>query len=206
MSNRPLVYYWIAHYNDGTSTPQFDTKTYEENKFSDINNDKLIKFGLYPFSKEYADGIRKYNVNVISIPLLPTFEIDMSGDRRLIHYRDVFISQEEYHKCSKCNKEFNYGKTSPKTKSLVSSPICPHCSAYDVFKCVSCGHEMLHEERKQAKCSKCGGGVQLKKYTSQQYSREKRWIEYYLGYQETIKGVNMKYLMKIHENGNVEVI
>lgn len=41
-------FFWIAYYNDGTIFPQFDFETFKENKFSDIQQDKLIAFSWFP--------------------------------------------------------------------------------------------------------------------------------------------------------------
>jgi len=201
--NRPLVYYWIAQYDDGTCLPQYNPITYLENRFSDIEQDKLIKFGLYPFDKELAEGITKKGIDpVVSIPFLPKYEINLDNDRRLIHYRDVFISHEEYHLCRKCGKEFEFSSTSPKTNSKYSSPICPNCNSHDLFICKSCGKEYQRfEDAKFGMCD-CKGHLKRERFTSGQYSREKRWIEYFLGYQTKVKGNNYKTLLKIDERGD----
>lgn len=83
-----LVYFWIAHYSDGTSLPQFDPITYEENKFSQIDQEKLVKVGLYPFSEEFARLLREHGHSVESRDL-PIIEVDIFPPRRLILYRTV---------------------------------------------------------------------------------------------------------------------
>jgi len=204
MTQRPLVYYWIAQYSNGTALPQYDPYTFRENSFGEIQQDKLIKFGLYPFPRNLVDGIRKKNNDsVVSIPFLPIYEINLNKNKRLIHYRDVFISQETYHRCGKCNKEFSYSpKTSKSLDSVLSSPICPHCGAHDLYICKSC--KKIYQRFEDAKRGMCECGSHLNKevVTSRQYNKERRWIYYYLGYQTLINGINHKVLMRIQENGD----
>jgi hypothetical protein len=54
---RPLVYFWIAEYTDGTALPQFDVETGKENKFGEVDHQWLKRFGWYPFSVELAQRI-----------------------------------------------------------------------------------------------------------------------------------------------------
>ena len=49
-----IKYFWIAEYNDGQALPQFDPMSGKENMFSEIDMDKLVSFGWYPFSHEFA--------------------------------------------------------------------------------------------------------------------------------------------------------
>ena len=206
MTQNTLVYFWIAHYSDGTSLPQFNPIDYHEYSFNDIEQDKLVKFGLYPFSKDLAMGVRKTGQSVVSIPILPIYEVNLNDDKRIIHYRDVFISQEEYHFCNNCRKEFKYNKKN-KIESKYSSPICPHCDSHDLFICKNCGH--IHKRFEDAKfgmCNKCGAHLKRKRITSGQHHREKRWIEYYLGTQQIVNGSNVKFLLKISENGDCIII
>jgi len=204
---RPLVYYWIAEFNDNTKLNQFDLDTYLEHAFKDINQDKLIKFTLIPFTKQLADGVTSKGNEARCIPFLPKYEININSDRRLIYYRDVFISQEEYHLCRKCNKEFYYVKDKIQTiKSIYPSPICPNCGAHDIFKCKSCSKIYERFEDAPFHMCKCGAHLERIRLTSGRFGKEKRWIDYYLGYQSTISGKNIKFLMKILENGDCEII
>jgi len=203
MSQRPLVYHWIAHYNNGLGFSQFNPLTYKENSFNDIDQNKLIKFGLYPFTRELANGVKMTGTEVIALPFLPKYEIEINSDRRLIYYREVYISHEDYHLCKKCGKEFNYSKNTPKVSSKYSSPICPNCSGHDLFVCKSCNISYKRfEEVPGGMCEKCHGHVQREKITSDQYNRERRWIEYMLGYQYNLNGKNIKFLLKIDERGD----
>lgn len=220
MSNRPLVYYWIAHYNDGTSYLQFNPLTYKENKFEGIDNNRLIKFGLYPFSKKLAEGVSKEGNKSVSIEFLPNFEINVDGGYRVIYYRDVFISQESFHICKKCRQKFNFsGKPSFIIKGKDNKigikrdevcAICPHCNARDYYECKECGRKFeTFNDAESGMCPDCGrakGYLKKIKITSGSHSTEKRWIEYYIGKQITVRGTNVKFLMKVQENGNTEIL
>jgi len=207
MTNRPLVYFWKAYLVDGSIIPQFDSNTYSENAFSVLEQDKLVKFGLYPFDKKLAKGLRDGGEEVVSIPFLSEYEINLDNDKRLIYYRDVFISQEEYHLCKKCKKEFKFNsKDSNVIESKYQSPICPNCSSHDLFICKACGKEYKRFEDAPYGMCQCGSHLRRERITSGQYNREKRWINYILGYQILIGGINHKMLMCISENGNSKIL
>jgi hypothetical protein len=197
---------WVATYEDGGKLAQYDLKTFKDRSFNDIDQNRLIKFGLYPYSKELANALNKEGHKVASLPFLPSYEVNIDKNRRLIHYRDVFISHEEYHLCRKCGKEFTLTPTTPKVESRYPSPICPHCGGHDIFKCKSCGNIYQKFEDAPGHMCKCKGHLERIRLTSGKNTKEKRWIEYYLGYQETTEGKNNKILLKIKENGDSEIM
>lgn len=51
-----IRFFWIAEYNDGTNLSQFNFDG-TENLFSQIQNDKLCRFGWYPFSIELSKKV-----------------------------------------------------------------------------------------------------------------------------------------------------
>lgn len=205
MSNRPLIYMWIAYYDDDTFLPQYDKSTFKPNKWNNINMDKLDRLELHPFSKEMETGLCKNGTEVRHIPILPVYSISMEGNRRPICYRDNYISQEEFHLCDACNKEFKFYTTMPQTESKYSSPICPHCGSYDYFFCKICNVKALFEETSNGLCPKCNGYMDRVRVTTRKYARERRWTEYLIGYQLTDKGNNYKFLLRIDEYGNCKV-
>ena len=85
-SNPPLVFFWIAEYNDNTALPQFDPDTCKENLFKDIDQSRLKAFGWYPFPKEFAEKLRSKGVNAVSKPL-NFYRIELKEGWRLIAFR-----------------------------------------------------------------------------------------------------------------------
>ena len=85
---RPLVYFWIAEYTDGSALPQFDPETGRENRFSEVNHQKLERFGWYPFTSELAQKILKAEKLVV-IPTgnLPSYAVRLGNGRKLVAYR-----------------------------------------------------------------------------------------------------------------------
>lgn len=66
MSYRPLVFMWIAEYEDGTVFPQFDPSTVKENLFKDIDMKRLKRFGWHNFSPQLAQALFDRGVEVRS--------------------------------------------------------------------------------------------------------------------------------------------
>ena len=90
-----LKYFWIAEYKDNC-LPQFDPETGIENLFKDINQSKLIRFGLYPFSEKLCSLVKCSCIADIS---LPTFVINLTKDDKL------FFKRRNYIIISKCGEE-----------------------------------------------------------------------------------------------------
>ena len=210
----PLVFFWIATYNDNTALPQYDPNTLKPNKITNIDQNKLVKIGWYPFSIDFAEKLNKNNIPAVSNPLLPKYEVTIEKPKRFILYTLNYISQEEYHFCNKCKREFKVATNSKyiedSGKKLI---ICPYCNTHDYYQCTGCGKEYQlfsevldtpPEKGGSGHCKECGGYLQRMRVIHAA-SREKRWREYVIGYQETINGRNYKMLMYIHENGDVEI-
>ena len=84
---RPLVYFWIAEYNNGSALPQFDPETGKENKFSEVDHQKLKRFGWHPFSLKLAQQILQ-GENTIVIPTRnPSYTVAVERGERLVAYR-----------------------------------------------------------------------------------------------------------------------
>jgi hypothetical protein len=204
MNQRPLVYYWKAHLSDGTILNQYN-KYYKGRSFYEIEQDKLIKFGLYPFDNELARKVTEVGTEARAIPFLPTYEMEFSKDKKLISHREVYIQSEEYHICSACNKEFRLTTDISRTKSKYSSPICPNCGEYDHFFCKKCDKRYTFEQTSHGLCPSCKNHLERRKITSGQHTREKRWIDYVIGYQMNINGRNYQFKLVIDEYGNCTV-
>lgn len=84
---RPPVYFWIAEYNDGSALPQFDPKTGRENKFSEVDHQKLKRFGWYPFSLNLAQKVRKTEKTVVVPTRNPSYTVSVEKDDMLVAYR-----------------------------------------------------------------------------------------------------------------------
>lgn len=84
----PPCFFWIAHYNDETSLPQYDPRTGEENSFKDIDQSKLKSFGWYPFTAALAKRIPQ---KVVVNPFLHPVILHLEGERRLIAVRRNFV-------------------------------------------------------------------------------------------------------------------
>lgn len=90
----PLSYFWIAHYENGRCLPQFDPNTGNTNYFRDIQQNRLTKFGLYPFTTKLASLLKeKHNIIVRVNPFLRKVEVDIKEGQRLIYYRTETINQ-----------------------------------------------------------------------------------------------------------------
>jgi hypothetical protein len=84
---RPLVYFWIAEYTDGSALPQFDPETGRENKFSEVDQRKLRRFGWYPFSLKLAQQILKDRKEGVIPTRNPSYAVTLEKGDRLVAYR-----------------------------------------------------------------------------------------------------------------------
>lgn len=81
---RPLVYMWVAEYSDGSCLPQFDPETGKANRFAEIDQSKLCRFGWYPFSAKMAAKI----LDMIVIPTRnPYHRIELKEGDKLFAVR-----------------------------------------------------------------------------------------------------------------------
>lgn len=106
---RPLCYFWIADFQDGTSLPQFDPETGKENKAdpdwlpSKPNHllihkakiwkeKRIVRFGWYPFSSKMAEKIIKATEQIV----LPTHNsphiIRLKNGQKVVVYRTNAIN------------------------------------------------------------------------------------------------------------------
>ena len=102
---RPLVYFWIAEYNNGTALPQFDPQTGKENKFSEINHKKLKHFGWHPFTKELAQRILKNEKMTVIPSRNPSYTVTLEKGDKLVAHRTNTI------KLNTRKNEANYRET-----------------------------------------------------------------------------------------------
>ena len=84
---RPLVYFWIAEYTDGTALPQFDVEMGKENKFGEVDHQRLKRFGWYPFSVELAQRILDAEKIVVVPSKNKSYTIALERGDRLVAHR-----------------------------------------------------------------------------------------------------------------------
>ncbi len=205
------VYMWIAHYDDGTSLPQYDPYTLKKNTFNKVKKDKIIKFGWYPFPSNLANRLNEKNkkTKIKSNIFLPKYEVDINENKRVIGALTTnFIKTSYFVKCNKCNntfKEENLDKHGI-GKGLMTY-ICPNCGNKKYWTCSSCGKKLDILKDNNITCE-CGGRLKSNTDKGKLFtitSTEERWRIYKLGWQETVNGINKKVIMHIHENGDVEL-
>jgi len=208
----PVVYYWIAHYDDGSQLAQYEPPDYKPKSIYEIQNDKLVKIGWYPITYDFAAKLNEHGTPAIANPFLPKVEVNITPPKRYILFMKNFISLERFRVCEACGHMFQATKFFG--DEVWTSPICPKCGAHDYWVCKDCGkrYEKFTDTKNtppekggSGHCSECGGYLELKQVTGRQYSRENRWRLYAVGYQETIGGRNYKVILYVDENGNVEV-
>jgi DNA-directed RNA polymerase subunit RPC12/RpoP len=203
------LWMWIAHYDDGTSLPQYDPYTLETHIFDEVNQDKLIKFGLYPFPKSLATRLREEKgILVRSNVFLPKYEVNIDKGKRVIGALTTnFIKTIHYIYCPKCKKwmnsrKFNYINIGGNVKTYR----CSICGTQTYWKCKKCGKTYNHiNETNNWKCTNCDSKVSGNRVQFHKDSIIERWRIYKLGYQQTIKGINQKTIMEISENGDVDL-
>lgn len=205
------VFFWIAHYEDGTSLPQYDPYTLDTHIFDEVEQNKLIKFGLYPFPSNLAKRLREEKgLNVKSNIFLPRYEVNIDDDKRVIGALTTnYVKTTDYIYCPDCKKWMtsdnfsilDIGGGANKTYK------CSVCDTQSYWKCPKCGKKYTHKNKtNKFICTECGVKVTGKRIQFFTNSVQERWREYKLGYQETIKGINHKTIMKILENGDVEMV
>jgi hypothetical protein len=102
---RPLVYFWIAEYTDGSALPQFDPETGRENKFSEVDQQKLERFGWHPFSVELAQKILETEKTVVVPTRNLSYMVTVEKGEKLVAYRTNTIKLQ----MQKCG--IDHGKT-----------------------------------------------------------------------------------------------
>ena len=225
MRNASLIYMWFAQCSDGKALSQFNFNTGEETLFKDLDQTKIVKFGLCPVSRELAVKINQLQgwEAIKSKLTLPYFLMKLQPNQRLIYVRQNFMRQFSYKICIKCGYKWMY---MPQLKEGMSEvglymhqnstiqmqdgqpnklPMCPKCGAFNRIVC-ECGG--LINKMKDTndnfyyECPKC----------KKQHSRviifvdgTQAEVKYLLGYQMTVNNQNIKHIMCIDEKGEIEL-
>ena len=208
----PPILFWIAHYANGQSLPQYDPLDGHENRFSDIDQSKLVRFGWYPFTPELKKVVKD---EIVVNPLLHHYEMSLQPGQRLISFTEQKLHYGHVHVCLECGFQWQFRNGpgelpipwSPKQVEMVDkngrrfiSASCPRCGAYTVHVCPKCGIERT-KFADGLRCLECQTSLPDK--TQIAYFENRKTV-YVLGYQETRSGRNRKFLIRIDENGNIE--
>jgi Zn finger protein HypA/HybF involved in hydrogenase expression len=226
---RPLVYFWIAFYNDETCLPQFDIESGKENNFRDIDQSKLDKFGIFPFTATMALNANRIKGFMVALEVanLPYFIMKLQENQRLIFFRRNKIHTFTYLRCTKCEYDWEFMrgyKEGAKAEigltihsndivqewagKKYSLAVCPKCGSFNAIVCTDCKDTLINElkraesEEHYFKCPKCN-----KEYIRYIKTLEDqlRALVYLVGYQTTVDGRNIKQVMFISEDGTFEM-
>lgn len=222
-----LVYFWIAFYKDGTCLPQFDIQTGKENSFVDIDQSRLDKFGIFPFTGALALNANRIKGFVVAreVPNLPYFLMPLKENQRLIFVRRNKIHIFTYQHCEKCGYNWQWmeghKEEEPTEVGLLvhSNHVvqkfngkeygcaqCPKCGSFNAIVCPECGTLINEMEREGTKehyfmCPKC---KEERPRHIQFLEDQLRALFYVLGYQTTVDGKNVKQVIFVYEDGTFE--
>ena len=85
---RPLVYFWVAEYTDGTGLAQFDPETGKENLFKHVDLKRVKRFGWYPFSEELTRKVFEAEGLIVVPSNLKPYVISLNDGDRLVVKRE----------------------------------------------------------------------------------------------------------------------
>lgn len=88
---RPLVYFWIAEYSDGSALSQFDPETGEENLFRDVDRLRLKRFGWYPFTPRLTKKIFEADGIIAAPTNNKPYTVEIRKGQKLVAYRTCSI-------------------------------------------------------------------------------------------------------------------
>lgn len=90
MNEPKLSFFWIAEYSNNQVLPQFDFKTGKENLFSEIDQNKLVKFGWYPFPLSLSKLVN----GAIYNPILSNYILNIRPIDKLFACRRNYIQRD----------------------------------------------------------------------------------------------------------------
>ena len=210
MGFSPPVFFWVAHYNDKTVLPQYDFESGTQNRFSDIDQSRLVGFGWYPFTAEFAEKLSALGLTVVPKDL-PTYELQLIGSQRLIGLMRQRIKVFTAFLCQECGNVFlaetedryHVDEIIQNNKPVkYISPICPQCKRFDLYVCPDDRMPISKNDAGEFYCHLCNKFYPKK---TLRFQDEIRDTFYLLGWQSTISGRNIKSILFIDECGNVVV-
>ena len=222
----PPVLFWIAEYVDGSCLCQFDPDTGNEVLFKHVDQSRLRSFGWYPVTRKLADLVKTIQLRVN--PLLHIYRLDLSPGQHLIAHKQQKIHTVAVHVCLNCGHiwqwrstpgELNYPYSDrhavmyahcdnpcppsihDKNGHKYLAVQCPKCNAYTRIVCEKCGiprSKYAKGDQFEFRCAECQ--AELPDQT-RAVEFEERHTLYFLGYEQDER----RFIMKINENGDVEV-
>jgi hypothetical protein len=88
---RPLTYFWVAEYTDGTGLAQFDPETGKENLFKNVDLKRVKRFGWYPFTEEFAKKILEAEGLIVVPTNNPPYVVDLNDGDKLVVKRENIL-------------------------------------------------------------------------------------------------------------------
>ena len=87
--------------------PQFDPETGKENRFSEVDHNKLERFGWYPFSPKLAQKILKSEQVRVTPTGNPAYTVTVKNGDRLVAHRTNTVKLQ-MHKAGVCHGQTIY--------------------------------------------------------------------------------------------------
>jgi len=84
---RPLRFFWVAFYEENIVFPQFDLETGKENLYKEIEQERVVKFGIFPISLKLGAKIQEHGVKNIPSVTLPSYVVHLTKGDELIYVR-----------------------------------------------------------------------------------------------------------------------
>lgn len=192
----PPVYFWIAEYSNGRALPQFDPSG-EENKFSMVQRNLLVKFGWYPFSLGLAEKIHGKSGLIVLPTKNPVHTVRLNDGEQVIAKRETTVKMFKFRQCGKCG--FKWQFTRADFDPLVNLPTSCESFVEDIPIQDEKGKHTV--KYVSAVCPNCGyhdcNAVMIKDKKVKRFRDEKRATVYILG-------VAHGKVIRIRENGSVE--
>jgi hypothetical protein len=85
---RPLVFFWVAEYMDGTALSQFDPETGKENLFKHVDLARVKRFGWYPFTEELAEKVFEAEGLIVVPSAFKSYVVCLEAGDRLVVKRE----------------------------------------------------------------------------------------------------------------------
>ena len=203
--SHPLVYFWVAEFNDGKALAQFDPESGIENRFNMVDQKRLKRFGWHPFSARYSNVIYNTPAHNVTVPSLnQSYTVEPNG-HKLVAYRENIIKIFKFWHCGKHSDKpphaecgFNWMFQDSAPHPLIGLPYGTKAFIEEVPTQDQRGKRVV--KIVNPVCPKCGwhdvnGPNRLR--VIREYSDERRAITYVLG-------VHGGKVIRIREDGTLD--